>query len=194
MNEALHVLYGLGLEARNMSLEEKQWSMSTLALFDSIQENAFAAMCINELDALGVDAQAAGDELVYLMARDVCCAAMELELLTALYENPVMAQDDRDALLAELSESYGVEGMEGFFEQSDDLMMGTLNCAGRMLGGLYGLALHRLDNADSALADEVLAATLSVYNADNPIAVGYAAGLENPFSTDGVRAAAEMLK
>ena len=57
-----------------------------------------------------------------------------------------------------------------------------------------GMTLHELDNTDSAAADAVLQATLSVYNADNPIAVGYAAGLDNPFSTDGIKAVAAMLK
>ena len=191
--EALHVLYGLGLEARNMNLEQKQWSMSTLALYDSVQENAFAAMCFNELDALGLD-EAAKQQLVYLMAKDVCRAAMELEVLVELYKNPVMAQSDREALVQELCEAYGVDGAEDFFEMSEDVLMGTLNCAGNMLGGLYGLTLHELDNRDSAAAEAVLAATLSVYNADNPIAVGYAAGLGNPFSTDGIKAVAEMVK
>ena len=192
--EALHVLYGLGLEARNMNLKQKQWSMSELALDDSVQESAFAAMCFNELDALGVEAEEAKQQLVYLMAKDVCRAAMELEVLIELYKNPVMAQSDREELVRELCEVYGVDGAETFFEDSADVLMGTLECAGRMLGGLYGLTLHGLDNRDSAAADAVLAATLSVYNADNPIAVGYAAGLENPFSTDGVKAVAEMVK
>ena len=35
---------------------------------------------------------------------------------------------------------------------------------------------------------------VSVYNAGNPIAAGYAAGLTNPYSTDGVRALAAELK
>lgn len=193
-NDALHVLYGLGLEARNMDLAQEQWSMSTLALYDSIHEGAFAGMCLNELDALGVDGEAAKAELTYLMAKEACRAAMELELLAKLYENPVMAQDDREALAAELAAAYGVEDAHGFFEESEDVMMGTLNCAGRMLGSLYGLTLHELDNQDGAAADRVLQATLSVYNADNPIAVGYAAGLDNPFSTDGIKKVAEAVK
>lgn len=191
---ALHVLHGLALEARNMALEQEQWSMSALQLQDSIHEGAFAGMCINELDALGVEAEAAKAELTYLMAKDVCRAAMELELLVELYRNPVMAQVDRDQLIADLSAAYGVEDMDGILEQSEDVLMGTLGCAGRMLGGLYGLTLHEMDNADPAKAEEVLTATLSVYNADNPIAVGYAAGLNNPYSTDGIKAVAELLK
>ncbi len=193
-DEMLHPLYGMGLEARNMGLEQAQWSMSTLSLYDSIQGSAFAGMCLNEMDALGVDAEAARAELVYLMAKDVCRSAMELELLVALYDNPVMAQGDREALIAELAEAYGVEGMENILRTSEDVMMGTLNCAGDMLGGLYGLTLHELDNTDSAAADAVLEATLSVYNAENPIAVGYAAGLNNPYSTDGIKTVAAMLQ
>ena len=53
--------------------------MSTLALYDSIHEGAFAGMCLNELDALGVDGEAAKAELTYLMAKEACRAAMELE-------------------------------------------------------------------------------------------------------------------
>lgn len=192
-DDVLHVLGGLALEARNMALEEAQWSMSALGLYDSIQEGAFTGMCINELDAVTDDVQGAQEYLTYLMAKEVCSAAMELELLVELYSNPVMAQVDREQLVADLAAAYGVEDTTGMLE-SEDILGGTLNCAGRMLGGLYGLTLHEMDCRDSAAADKVLQATLSVYNSDNPIAVGYAAGLSNPFSTEGILAVAELLK
>ncbi len=189
-DDALHVLRGLGLAARNMALPQEQWSLSEITAYDQVQENAFAARALAELDAVyGEEASAVTQRMLYLMAKDVCEAAMQLELLNALYRNPIMAQTEREELAQELAQAYGLDGvtLEGILESEEDILAGTAQCAGRMLGGLYGLTLYDLTVTDEAAADAVLEATLSVYNAANPIAAGYAAGLSNPFSGDGIK-------
>lgn len=192
---ALAVLKGLGLEARNMTLDSSQWSLSSLALYDQIQSSAFAAMCINQYDAIfGSDAQAAQQASVYYMAQDVCRSAMELEYLVALYDNPVMSQGEREALLVDLCAQYGIDVQADYLTTSMDVLLGGADCASRMLGGLYGLQLHLLDVQNPALAQQVLGETLKVYNAANPISAGYKAGLANPFSADGVKAIAQVLQ
>lgn len=193
-DDGLHVLRGLGLAARDMALESDQWSISALTFYDEIQKNAFAGACLNELDAIyGEEGQAAAEALALEMARDVCSAAMELEYLCALYDDPIMAQDKRQALWQELAAAYGLEGDPDYLTTSQDLILGDLSCAGRMLGGLYGLKVWSLGQQDEKTAEEVLAATLSVYNQGNPIAAGYAAGLGNPYSAEGVQALAQLL-
>ena len=195
--DALQVLRGLGLEARNMALHESEWSMSALSVYDCVQEDAFAGRALAELDAVyGAEADAARQGLINEMARQVCRGAMELELLVRLYDDPVMAQGEREQLAAELAAAYGFEGLtlDDIVRESDDVLLGGLNCAGRMLGGLYGLAMAELSMRDGQAADEALAATLAVYNAGNPIAAGYSAGLDNPFSEQGVRNAAALVK
>jgi hypothetical protein len=194
-DDARHVMQGLGLTARNMALPREEWSISALTLYDEIQQNAFLGMCLGNLDAIyGAQADQAERAVTLDMARDVCSAAAEMELLIALYENPVMPQAEREALLGDLCAQYGISGMEDYFETSQDILMGNVGCAGRMLGGLYGLGLRKLDKADHGAAEKVLEATLAVYNAGNPIAAGYKAGLGNPYSAEGIKAIAEMLK
>lgn len=195
--DALHVLRGLGLEARNMALPESEWSMSALTAYDCVQEDAFAGRALAELDAVyGGDAETARQGLINESARQVCRAAMELELLVRLYGDPVMAQGEREELAGELAAAYGFEGLElaDIVRDSQDVQMGSLDCAGRMLGGLYGLALYELTTRDEQTADAVLTATLAVYNAGNPISAGYAAGLDNPYSAQGVQRAAALVK
>lgn len=195
--DALHVLRGLGLEARNMALPQNEWSMSALTVYDSVQENAFLGCAIGEIDAIYSEkADAARQCLITMLAQDVCKSAMELELMSALYENPVMAQGEREALAERLAAEYGFAGMdlEQILSESEDVIMGTLNCAGDMLGGLYGLTLYDLSVQDAAAADAVLSATLCVYNAGNPIVSGYAAGLSNPYSTEGIQNVARLIK
>ena len=180
-----------------MALPQGEWSMSALTVYDSVQENAFVGRALGEMDAVyGDGADAARQGLIDLMAKDICMAAMELELMAALYEDPVMAQGDREELAEKLAVEYGFRGMklEDILYESDDAVMGTLNCAGRMLGGLYGLTLYDLSTQDEAAADAALSATLCVYNAGNPIAAGYAAGLSNPYSTEGIQNVAKLVK
>lgn len=195
--DALEVLRGLGLEARNMALPESEWSMSALGAYDCVQEDAFAGRALAELDAVyGADADAARQGLVNEMARQVCRAAMELELLAQLYDDPVMAQGEREQLARELAAAYGFEGLElaDIVRESDDVLMGGLDCAGRMLGGLYGLTLYELSMRDAQAADAALDAALAVYNAGNPISAGYSAGMDNPYSAQGVQNVAALVK
>ncbi|MGI5884417.1 MAG: hypothetical protein ACOX83_05550, partial [Candidatus Spyradocola sp.] len=193
-DDALHVLKGLGLCARDMSLPQEEWSISELALYDRVQENAFAGVALADLSAVyGAEADAAAAGLTRQMAEDVCRAAMELEYLCRLYEDPILAQDERESLLRDLCAQYGVEE-EDYLRTSEDVLMGSLDCAGEMLGGLYGLQLYALALEDAQAAQTVLNATLSVYNANNPIAAGYAAGLDNPYSAEGIRAIGELLR
>ena len=119
---------------------------------------------------------------------------MELELLDKLYENPVMAQSEREELVRTLAAEYGVAADEDLLVTNSDVVMGNIGAAGKLLGGLYGMQISVLGAEDADAARSVLKATLSVYNAGNPIAAGYAAGLTNPYSTDGVRALAAELK
>ena len=118
---------------------------------------------------------------------------MELNYLCALYEDPVMSQADREALYSDLCAQYGVEGSD-YLRTSEDVLMGSLDCAGEMLGGLYGLQLYALAQEDSSAAQAVLSATLTAYNSNNPIAAGYAAGLANPYSAEGIAAIGQMLR
>ena len=193
-DDALHVLKGLGLCARDMSLPQEEWSISELALYDRVQENAFVGVALADLSAVyGAEADAAAAGLTRQMAEDVCRAAMELEYLCRLYEDPILAQDERESLLRDLCAQYGVEEAD-YLRTSEDVLMGSLDCAGEMLGGLYGLQLYALAREDAQAAQTVLNATLSVYNANNPIAAGYAAGLDNPYSAEGIRAIGELLR
>ena len=193
-DDALHALKGLGLCARDMALPESEWSISALTLYDSVQECAFAGACLAELDAVyGEAASDAADGLALCMARDVCRAAMELEYLCALYEDPIMDQAEREQLLSDLCAQYGVEDAD-YLRSSEDILLGSLDCAGEMLGGLYGLQLYRMALSDPEGAQEVLLSTLSVYNAGNPIAAGYAAGLANPYSAEAIADLAAALR
>lgn len=193
-DDALHVLKGLGLCARDMALPEEEWSISALTLYDQVQESAFAGAALAELDAVyGEAGEAAGAGLALQMAKDVCRAAMELNCLCALYEDPVMSQADREALYSGLCAQYGVEGSD-YLRASEDVLMGSLDCAGEMLGGLYGLQLYALAQEDASAAQAVLSATLTAYNSNNPIAAGYAAGLANPYSAEGIAAIGQMLR
>jgi len=128
---------------------------------------------------------------VNCMASDACKAAMELELLTALYAQPELSQDERNALFASLCAEYSVEDYD-FFAESD-IYMGTLSCVGELLGDLYGLQLYALYQTDETTANAVLHDTLSVYNVGNPIANGYAAGLQNPFNGEGIERIAALI-
>ena len=180
-----------------MALPESEWSMSALGAYDCVQEDAFAGRALAELDAVyGADADATRQGLVNEMARQVCRAAMELELLAQLYDDPVMAQGEREQLARELAAAYGFEGLElaDIVRESDDVLMGGLDCAGRMLGGLYGLTLYELSERDAQAADAALEAALSVYNAGNPISAGYSAGMDNPFSAQGVQNVAALVQ
>ena len=49
-DDALTVLEGLGLEARNMALPQGEWSISSLDCYDQVQAHAFAGAALNELD------------------------------------------------------------------------------------------------------------------------------------------------
>lgn len=193
-DDARHVLQGLGLTARNMALPRAEWSISALALYDEVQQNAFLGMCLKNADALyGDEAREAERALALAMAEDVCRAAMETELLVKLYENPVMPQAEREELLSALSAAYGLAEAEDYFASSQDILMGNVGCVNRMLGGLYGLGLYRLDAKDHDAACKVLEETFKVYNAGNPIAAGYKAGLENPYSAEGIEEIAALL-
>ena len=177
-----------------MALPEEEWSISALTLYDQVQESAFAGAALAELDAVyGEAGEAAGAGLALQMAKDVCRAAMELDYLCALYEDPVMSQADREALYSGLCAQYGVEGSD-YLRTSEDVLMGSLDCAGEMLGGLYGLQLYALAQEDASAAQAVLSATLTAYNSNNPIAAGYAAGLANPYSAEGIAAIGQMLR
>ena len=194
-DDALTVLEGLGLEARNMALPQGEWSISSLDCYDQVQAHAFAGAALNELDAVyGENAPQARKALMREMAEEVCRAAMELELLDKLYENPVMAQSEREELVHTLAAEYGVAADEDLLVTNSDVVMGNIGAAGKLLGGLYGMQISVLGAENAGAARSVLKATLSVYNAGNPIAAGYAAGLTNPYSTDGVRALAAELK
>ena len=190
-DDALQVLFGLGLAARNMALPESEWSISALPFYDAVQERAFAASAFANADKLSDDPDAK-QALVNLMAQDACKAAMELELLTAIYAAPDMTQEERTAYLSDLCKTYDVEPYD-FFSESD-IYLGTMTCVGELLGDLYGLQLYALSETDPAAAEAVLHETLSVYNVGNPIAAGYASGLENPFNGDGIARIASLVR
>ena len=104
-----------------------------------------------------------------------------------------MDQAEREQLLSDLCAQYGVEDAD-YLRSSEDILLGSLDCAGEMLGGLYGLQLYRMALSDPEGAQEVLLSTLSVYNAGNPIAAGYAAGLANPYSAEAIADLAAALR
>ena len=135
------------------------------------------------------------DHPLHLLLRIAAKGVSELlELLDKLYENPVMAQSEREELVRTLAAEYGVAADEDLLVTNSDVVMGNIGAAGKLLGGLYGMQISVLGAEDADAARSVLKATLSVYNAGNPIAAGYEAGLTNPYSTDGVRALAAELK
>ena len=181
----------LGSMLRDMAVPEDQWALSPAQLSGEVQVSAFQNLCALELDAVyGEESEAATQEYRRLLLEELCRSAMEYELLYRIYEQENVTDAFVTELAQELSQAYGLPLSAEDVYQLDQLLLGTVDCAQSLLGGLAGAQIGLLAQTDRDQAEALFEVMLSVYNYGSPVNQAVQAGMANPYSSDSIAALA----